>query len=235
MWSIFLCAVFFLLPGTAGAELIEMRSGQVFDGEVIQETEDILTIREPAGDGYAENNYEKSQIVRVGERLLGDAGAQRSDAGSAAGGHSLVARQAVEPDWESAERIEYERSLRQIGDEIVTVKRMWDSDRSDLGRIKEWAAKFRESGGRIQEKYRKSALVSYSYLSGVFVEIEHFSSAVADMERVHASYLKSIERNAAGYQRRFEECYKENERLACEALRNAVKYVDMAKMKAAKR
>lgn len=232
MWSLFLCAAFFFLPRVAGAELIEMKSGQVFDGEVIQETEDILTIREPAGDGYAENNYEKSQIVRVGDRLLGDAATQQSGAG---GGQSLVARQAAEPDWESAERIEYERSLRQIGDEIITVKRMWDSDRSDLGRIKEWAAKFRELGGRVQEKYRRSALVSYSYLSGVFVEIEHFSSAVVDMERVHASYLKSIERNAAGYQRRFEECYKENERLAGEALRNAVKYVDMAKMKAAKR
>jgi len=232
MWSLFLCAAFFFFPRIAGAELIEMRSGQVFDGEVVQETEDILTVREAAGDGYMENNYEKAQIVRVGDRVLGEGGGKQSGVG---GGVSLVARQAAEPDWESAERVEYERSLRQVGEEITAVKRMWDSDRSDLGRIKEWAAKFHELGGRVQEKYRKSALVSYSYLSGAFVEIDHFSSAVTDMERVHASYLKSLERNAAGYQRRFEECYKENERLAGEALRNAVKYVDMAKMKAAKR
>ena len=221
MRTVLFCAVFFLCARCAGAELIETKSGRVFEGEVVQETEDMMTIREPAGDGYVENNYEKAELVRVGDRPVG---------GESAGGQEKAAA----PDSDSRERVDYERALRGITDEIASVKRVWDADHADLGPIKEWLDKFAGLKSGFTGTYGASAPVSFSYMNTVFGEVEHFASAVSGMEKADASYHNSLARNSEGWQRRFKECYDEDERLAGEALRNAVKYAGMARDKAAR-
>lgn len=218
-----------LAPSFLSAETIEMKDGRVFEGELVTETEESLRIREFVGDGSIESDVEKSQVLKVGDRVITEEETPREEEA----GEKKAGRGKAKPaiDWESKERIEYENNVKDICDEIRRVKNIWDMTHENYDAFREWHVRFEGIEKRFRERYSKT-FVSYEFVNMVFLELNHFIEAVDAMRKLEESARKNA---SESWRQRFRQCQVDNERIAGESLKKTIHYADMARTKILKR
>ena len=92
MWMMVL-AVILGLAAPLWADTIHLKDGRIVRGEVVSETDEVVSVKEPVGtSGYAQARYPTAQIERI-ERAANDPGGARTAAGEAE--HSLASKLAM--------------------------------------------------------------------------------------------------------------------------------------------
>lgn len=221
----------------AHAEIVELADGRVFDGELVSETEEFLTIRQAAGDSFIDAVYEKSEVKAIGERKMEDEAKLRGSAPIVE--KQVAGMRAVKStiDFESRERVDYENAVKDISGEIRKLNSLWNINHHDYEGFRRWFARFSSLGGRFKEKYGSgSSPISFSMMGVVFQELGHFEESVRDMEKAEASYEKSVSTNASlTWRQRFQDCLTADERLAGVALCKAGDYAALVEGKICRR
>lgn len=217
-----------LAPSFLSAETIEMKDGRVFEGELVTETEGSMRIREFVGDGSIESDVEKSQVLKIGDRVVTEEETPKEGEGEKKS-TGVTARPAI--DWESKERIEYENNVKDICDEIRRVKNIWDMTHENYDAFREWHVRFEGIEKRFRERYSRT-FVSYEFVNMVFLELNHFIEAIDAMRRLEESAAKNA---SESWRQRFLRCQVDNELIAGESLKKTIHYADMARTKILKR
>jgi hypothetical protein len=236
MIALLLSLVIAVIPACAYAESVELMDGRVFDGELVDETQDMMTVREAAGDGFIEAVYDKTEVRKFGARSIEDemkdpakAEAARVKAAGQSGGKPAI-------DFESRERVAYENSVKDIIDDIKRLGGIWRINHFDFDGFRQWFTVFNPKISAFKEKYAGQAVVSYTMMNAVFLQLSHFETAMQDMEKASHAYDVSVAKNQSdSWRSRFKQGLDSEERMAREAITNTMNYADVAGAKILKR
>jgi hypothetical protein len=210
--------------------------GRIFDGDLVSETQDMMTIREVAGDGFIEVVYEKTEIRKFGERSIEDEVADPVKAAAAQAKAAAQGKKKPVIDFESRERVKYEDDVQDILDDIKKLGGIWRVNHYDYEGFRQWFTVFGPKISTFKEKYSKQTVVSYTMMSTVFLELGHFESAVQDMERASKAYEVSVVKNqSVSWRQRFKQCFDDDEKMARDSINKTLEYADMARTKILRR
>jgi hypothetical protein len=229
--AILLLLTSLIIPFSARAETVELKDGRVFDGELVSETQDMMTIWEAAGDAFIEAVYEKTQIRKLGDRSIEDEVNDPSKAQTSKAKSGLEEKK-QEIDFKSRERIEYENEVRDIIERIKSLNKIWHFNHYEYNGFREWFIIAGPKLNQFKEKYSSHAVVSYGMIKMVFIELDHFQSALQDMEKASKAYESSVARNLSDRCRAtLKQYFDDSESLALYAITKTIKYADMAQAK----
>ncbi|HNX82079.1 MAG TPA: hypothetical protein PKL77_10010 [Candidatus Omnitrophota bacterium] len=225
--------IYFLLAFFGGqpvfAEMILFKDGSFISGDIVLETDDIIRVTEKAGDAIVENDYNLTDVKRIGERDIEE---ERSDPSRAKKQTPIE----VQPSLQVMEDDpEYDRMIVQIAETIPALHAKWHVDHFDYEGFRNWFVLFNELRDTFKQKFSTSKRISCTYANLLFVHVDNFKTAFNNMEQIDRLKQEKIKKNVT---QRVISCLTETlqqyESSADEALDGAVKYSQMAQERLAR-
>lgn len=217
------------LASSASAEMVLFKDGSFISGDIVAETDDTVRICEKASDAFVENDYNLSDVKKIGERDIEE---ERSDP-------SLKGKKVVHevrpPLQVMDDDPEYDRMVVQIAETIPALHTAWEIDHFNYAGVRSWFVLFNELRDAFKNKFSASKRISCTYANLLFVHVDNFKIAVDNMEQIDTLKRENIKKNAS--QRTITlltNTMQQYETSADEALEGAMKYSQMTKERLAK-
>lgn len=225
MTYLFLFVLILSSAGVSQAEFIRMKDGREFDGQILQESQDSVRVRERCGESIIEIDYPKADIERIG---LPPEDEQKEEG-------QAKAKTSPEQGAEVEEDPGYEQGIDRIIAQVTGLKSVWEADQGNCIPARKW---LKENSSFIKEfkgKYGKSKRISYSYVKLGLLKLSNFFSYLGDIEEKQKVYKENVTKDTPeNVKASLKETILEYERLACESLNLADQYLKMAKAKTLK-
>jgi len=221
-----LLVALFILSAAApvSAEIIRMKDGREFEGEILQETPESVKIRERCGESILEIDYAKADI----ERIRGPADEDKKEEGQ-------VPQNPPGQETDVEEDPGYEQGIDKIITMVKSLKLSWEANRTDSKAARAWLKEASPVIKEFKEKYSRSKRISYSYMKLAFLKLTNFFSCIGDMDEKQSAYRENAKKDVpASVKESIKEAASEYERMACDSLNLADQYLSMAKAKTLK-
>ncbi len=223
--------VLFLLTSASmvSAETIIFNDGSFISGDIVLETDDQVRVSEKAGDAFVENDYNLTDIKKIGERDIDE---ERKD--------PSLRENKVVPEVRPVLQVmdddpEYDRMVEQIAETLPSLHKAWEVDHFDFSGIRNWFVLFNELRSSFKEKYSASKRISCTYANLLFVYIDNFKIALDNMEDASRMRQEHIRKNASPKAiEMLTNLMQRYEASADEALDEAVQYARMTQERLAK-